>query len=95
MLNRSTNQQAISLSTDPQKIMAADPSRVVQTLQNQEAAAYIYYRYGGDGTARSYIRMVPGTTEVQDQHAPLEELWAYSNVDGALLTIKTTAETFE
>lgn len=87
-----TSQEAFVLTLLPQKILEKNDNRIVQNLQNQEGAAIIYYRYGGDGVARSYWTMVPGTTEVQDRAAPLEELWAYSDTDGAIFTIKTVTK---
>lgn len=84
-----TSHDAFVLSTTPKKIQEKDSHRVVHNLQNQEAVANIRIRYGGDGTYRSYFEMVAGTTRIQDVSAPPEELWAFSNVDGAILTVET------
>jgi hypothetical protein len=89
---RYTEPDAIVLGTAPAQIKAKDLTRVVMTLQNQDPAAIIYRRFGGDGTPRSYLQMVPGATEVKDQHCPQEELWAYSNVAGTILTIETITD---
>jgi hypothetical protein len=87
-------QQAIVLSTLPQKILDRDFQRAAMTFQNQEAAATIYRRFGGDGTARSYMAYPPNgfATEIKDQFCPPDELWAYSDVAGAILTLEITID---
>jgi hypothetical protein len=90
--NHKTGQFAIVLSTVPQKVLERDMTRVVIELQNQEVSATIYTRWGGNGIARSYLRSDPSMSRLLDQRAPTEELWAYSDIDGAILTVAITSD---
>lgn len=78
---------AVILTTTPRKIRQQNPLLIGQILQNQEAAANIYIRSGGDGTPRSYLEMAPKGGMMQDILPPQGELWAYSDTGGAVLTI--------
>ncbi len=86
MTTRATH-DAVMLTTSPQKIRQANPLLIGNILQNQEATANIFVRSGGDGTARSYLKLAPMGDLMQDILPPQEELWAYSDTAGAVLTI--------
>jgi hypothetical protein len=87
-------QQAVVLTTDPQKILDRDPQRAAISFQNQENVAVIYRRFGGDGTPRSYFAYPPAAyaTEIKDQFCPPDELWAFATVNGAILTLEITID---
>lgn len=78
---------AVVLTTSPQCIRRENPLVIGNILQNQDGAANIFVRSGGDGTARSYLKLMPLGDVMQDILPPQEELWAYSDVSGAILTI--------
>ena len=83
---------AIVLSDIPTKVLERDPYRKILRIQNQEATATSYIRYGGDGVQRSYLRYDPSMNELLDQYAPTEEIWAYSNIPGAILTVMMVSD---
>ena len=87
MLKVKTIHFAVPLTTKPQQILPEELSLVARTLQNQDALAIIYVRWGGDGIQQSYLRLDPGWNDTQDVMPSTEEMWAYSNVDGTLLTV--------
>lgn len=78
---------AVRLSDTPQRIRPENQMVVGSILQNQEDTAVIYVRSGGDGAARSYLALKPDGALVQDILPPQDELWAYSDTDGAILTL--------
>lgn len=78
--------EAVVLTTTPQKIYKEDAKRCGLILQNQESIANIYIRSGGNGVERSFICLPPSGSLMEDILPPQDELWAYSNVDGAILT---------
>lgn len=82
-----TNHDAIHLTDTPRKVLHRDDRRVGLTLQNQESAANIFVRTGGDGAQRSYLKLSPSGNFHQDILSPNQELWAYSDVGGAVLTV--------
>lgn len=89
-----TEQDAVVLSLVPTKYYQKDLTRRKQFLQNNEAVAKIFFRYGGDGTPRSYSTLYAAGGEYgQDQFCSPEELWLYSDTNGAILTIITHTET--
>ena len=77
---------AVRLSTAPQLIKDENLQMIGSIIQNQEAVANIFVRSGGDGSARSYLRLSPGGDMMQDILPPQDEVWAYSDVAGAMLT---------
>lgn len=78
---------AVLLTATPQKIREANSNRSGLIVQNQEAAAIVFLRSGGDGPARSYLKFKPDGDMMQDILAPTQELWAYSDTAGAVLTL--------
>lgn len=89
MKKHKTGQIAIVLTASPVKVLEQNPHRLTIELQNQEALASIFTRWGGDGTPRSYMRYDPSMSRILDL-APTEELWAYSDTAGAILTVMIT-----
>lgn len=85
MMNR-TIPDAILLSTTPKKIKQANINLIGQTMQNQESTANIFVRCGGDGAPRSYLKLQPMGDMQNDILPPQDEVWAYSDVEGAILT---------
>lgn len=81
------NHSPVFLTTTPTKIREGNNNRIGLIVQNQESAAIIYLRSGGDGPARSYLKFNPLGDMMQDVLAPSAELWAYSDTDGAVLTL--------
>lgn len=81
------NHHAVSLTTAPKMIQARDIQRIGLIVQNRDATAEIYLRSGGDGAPLSYLRFQPGGDMMQDILPPTQELWAYANVDGTVLTV--------
>lgn len=78
---------AVLLTTAPQKIREENGNRIGLIVQNQEDAAVILLRSGGSGPARSYLKFKPDGDMTQDYLAPTQELWAYSDTAGAVLTL--------
>ena len=88
-----TSHDAIILTLVPTKYFQADLTRRKQMLQNNENAAKIFYRYSGDGAPRSYACLYAGGGEFgQDLFCSPEELWLYSDTNGAILTTVTHTE---
>ena len=81
------NHRAISLTATPTKIIEANANRTGLIVQNNESSAIIYMRSGGDGPSRSYLKFNPSGDMMQDILAPSGELWAYSDISGAVLTL--------
>lgn len=81
------NHSPVFLTTTPTKIREANDNRSGLIVQNQEDTATIYLRSGGDGNARSYLKFAPLGDMMQDVLAPTAELWAYSDTNGAVLTL--------
>lgn len=79
--------RAVVLGLAPKLIMARNEKRIGLILQDQEAAAVILVRSGGDGAARSYLKFKPDGSFHENILPSTEELWAYSDVDGAILTV--------
>lgn len=78
---------AVVLTTSPQRIRRENSYVIGSTMQNRDRTASIYLRSGGDGAALSYIELLPLGDSKEDILPPQEELWAYSDVDGTVLTI--------
>lgn len=86
-MKKLSNHDAVTLTAIPQRIRFADPLRVGMKLQNNDAAANMYYRSGGTGHEKSFLRLSPGQGIIEDLHAPQQDLWAYSSVSGTILTL--------
>lgn len=82
-----TIHEAVVLTTVPKRIYKEDAQRCGLILQNQEPVANIYIRSGGNGVERSFICLPPSGSLMEDILPPHDELWIYSNVDGAILTV--------
>ncbi len=86
--NASSDAIVLGLLANRQQVLQKDKTRVTLKLQNQNAAAVIYRRFSGDGTPLSYLQMAPNTTEIMDFNCPPNDLWAYSDTNGAVLTVE-------
>lgn len=84
--NRSSH-HAVELTAAPLKRFERNQNRIGLKVQNQEASAIIYYRSGGNGHARSFIAISAGQMLTVDINASTEELWLYSNTNGAVATV--------
>lgn len=87
-----TQSYAVVLGLTPLKIFGKDLQRRKVLFQDQDPTAIIYRKFSGDGVALSYVRMVPGDTNGIDLYCPPDEIWAYSNVAGTVITVEITTE---
>lgn len=82
-----SNHDAVLLTAAPLRIRFADPKRVGMKLQNNEATESIFYRSGGTGNEKSFLKLAPGQGVFDDINAPQQDLWAYASGAGAVLTL--------
>lgn len=85
--NTIANHIAVTLTASPVMIQSRDLQRIGIIVQNQEATANIFLRSGGDGAARSYLKFKPDGAFHENILPSNQELWAYSDVAGAVLTL--------
>jgi hypothetical protein len=90
--NASSDAIVLGLYAARAQVMQRDNTRITLKLQNQNAAAVIYRRFSGDGTPLSYLAMAPQTTEIMDFNCPPNDLWAYSDTAGAVLTVEVITD---
>ena len=82
--------KAYRLGLKPVKIEPDDRQRIGWILQNHSntaTGATIYLSSGGAYTQNACLRIMDGENANEDILAPSQDLWAFSDVDGAVLTV--------